>query len=84
MKISILDPQQVLYEGAVAQAILPAAEGEVTILDDHEPVFIVLKKGMIRLEPLAKIVGAAQEIKPIKIRRGVARMRRNELIALVE
>ena len=75
-----------MYEGAVAQATLPACDGEVTILDDHEPVFVVLKRGLIRLAPLVKSTGASEvvDIKPIKIRRGMARMKRNELVILVE
>jgi F0F1-type ATP synthase epsilon subunit len=86
MKIQVLDPQQILYEGAVSEATLPGADGELTLLDDHEPVFIVLKRGVIRLTPLVKATGAvdAVDIKPIKIRRGMARMRRNELVILVE
>jgi F0F1-type ATP synthase epsilon subunit len=86
MKIQILDPQQVLFEGAVAEATLPGAEGELTILDDHEPLFVVLKRGRIRLTPLVKATGAAEivEIRPIRIRRGMARMRNNELVVFVE
>lgn len=86
MKILILDPQQTLYEGAVSEATLPACDGELTMLDDHEPVFLVLKRGVIRLTPFIKKVGVpeAHGIKPIKIRRGLARMRKNELVILVE
>ena len=86
MKIQILDPQQILFEGAVSEATLPGVDGELTMLDEHEPVFVVLKRGVIRMTPLVKETGAAGivEIKPIKIRRGMARMRRNELVILVE
>jgi F-type H+-transporting ATPase subunit epsilon len=94
MKISILDAQHTIFEGAVSQATLPGADGELNILDDHETVFAVLTKGLIRLKPFSQKVGAkpgsAQEsqssgpIKPIPIRQGLARMRNNELVILVE
>ena len=79
MKIQVLDPQQTLFEGAVSEATLPGCDGELTILDDHESVFVVLKRGLIRLTPLVKTTGAGgiAEIKPIKIHRGLARMKRN-------
>ena len=92
MKISILNAQQVIFEGGVSEAVLPGADGELSILDDHEQIFVALNKGFIHLTPIAKRVGARlvgevgriQEMKPIKIQRGVARMKGNELVILVE
>ncbi len=95
MKISILDAQHTIFEGAVSEAILPATDGELSLLDDHEPIFVTLGKGSIRLKPLAKRLGlrfgpeakegeATKRIKPIPIHKGLARMRRNELVILVE
>ncbi len=94
MKIIVLDAQSSLYEGFVSEAILPAKGGELTIMDDHEPIFVALRKGSIRLTPLAKQglfsrrrfseSASTGEIKPIFVNGGLARMKRNELIVLVE
>lgn len=92
MKISILNAQQVIFEGVVSSAILPGVDGELDIMDDHEPIFVALSRGLVRLSPIAKRVGVRvtgeagriQEMRPVKIQRGVARMKANELVILVE
>ncbi len=83
MKLSIIDAQHTIFEGAVSEAILPAAGGELAILDNHEPIFVALQRGKIRLELMAQQVSDTRaKIFPIK--QGVARMKRNELVILVE
>jgi hypothetical protein len=94
MKIAILDVQHTIFEGVVSEAVLPGADGELTVLDDHESLFVVLTKGHIRLDTLLKkrafrfgpLPGgpSGDEIKSIKIQRGLARMKNNELVILVE
>lgn len=94
MKIIVMDAQSSLYEGFVSEAVLPGKGGELTIMDDHEPIFVALQKGSIRLKSLSRrgFFGrghsaetfAEDEIKPIFINGGLARMRRNELVVLVE
>jgi hypothetical protein len=94
MKISILNVQEIIFQGVVSEAILPGADGELSIMDDHEPIFVVLNQGFIRLVSLAKKMGfgfggsrqqaTLQDLKPVKIHRGVARMFNNELVILVE
>jgi len=94
MKISILDATHTIFEGSVSEAVLPGVDGELAILDDHESLFVALTKGYIYLDALVKKKashpeagqeGTAPEgIKPVKIQRGLARMRRNVLVILVE
>jgi F0F1-type ATP synthase epsilon subunit len=93
MKISLLDAQHTIYEGVVSEATLPAIGGELTLMDDHEAIFVALAKGSIRLKPLVQIAGVARygqdgragrEIRPIFIRQGLARLKNNELVILVE
>ena len=81
MKISIMDPQHTIFEGVVFEAILPGNGEELCVMDDHEPIFAALGQGSIRLKPLGK---KAKAIKPIFIQRGLARMKKNELVILVE
>lgn len=96
MKIQILNAQEKVFEGVVSMAVLPATDGEVSLLDHHEPIFLALKAGLIHLAPLARRIGFGgrnasdrqgeiQEIKPFKIQRGVARFSRdNTLTILIE
>ncbi|MEK7849458.1 MAG: hypothetical protein AAB213_01355 [Candidatus Omnitrophota bacterium] len=82
MRISILDAQHTIFQGVVSEAVLPATDGEIAILDNHESIFVALSKGLIRLVPVAKL--GVHDLKPIRVHRGLARMRNNELIILVE
>ena len=94
MKISVLDATHTIFEGSVSEAVLPGVDGELSILDDHEALFVALTKGYIYLDALVQKrafrLEAEQEgtapggIKPIKIQRGLARMRNNALVILVE
>jgi len=81
MRISILDAQHTIFQGAVSEAVLPATDGEMSILDDHESIFVALGKGLIRLVPVSKV---GPGLKPIRVHRGLARMSKNELIILCE
>ncbi len=91
MKVSILDAQRTIFEGVVSEVILPGIDGELAVMDDHEPMFAALSHGYIRLQPIAKRVVVSHEakeghevIKPIIIHQGLARMKNNKLVILVE
>ena len=85
MRASILDAQHTVFEGVVSEAILPATDGEMCLLDDHEPIFVALTKGHIRLiTKVKKFTKTQSTANTFFIHQGVARMRNNELIILVE
>ena len=74
--LSVLDVKTaaVILKEIVSEVILPGAEGELCILDFHQPIISYLKKGIIRIEPGPSI----------GIKKGIARMEGNELVVLVE
>ncbi len=87
MKAFVLDAHDVLYDGVVSAVTVPGLGGEKTLMDYHEPLFLVLTQGTIFLQSTARRVGAggrATESRGIRIQRGLARMRHNELTILVE
>ena len=95
MKASVIDSQRTIFEGIVTEAILPAVGGELSILDNHEYIIVALGRGKIRLRTGTMGVGIRFDtdskqminrgaVKPIVIRQGVARMKNNELVVLVE
>ena len=70
----MLDAQDTIYRGMIKQAVLPGDDGQFSVLDFHQPFIYRLTKGNIFLDRIIQF----------KIKEGVARMRGNELILLVE
>ena len=49
LKVSVISPERVLFEGEAASVVAPAFDGEVGILDNHAPMMTLLGKGSLRL-----------------------------------
>ena len=49
MKVSVISPERVLFEGEATSVVAPAFDGEVGILNDHAPMMTLLGKGSLRL-----------------------------------
>ncbi len=75
-KITVLDitKAESLYEGLASCAIIPGADGELSILDFHQSMVACLEEGLIRID----------EKKAIAIKRGVAKAEKNQISILVE
>jgi F0F1-type ATP synthase epsilon subunit len=95
MKFLVLNAERKLFDGVVSEVVLPGLDGEVTVMDNHEPMFLALDRGLIRWRSGVQQTGAGaaaggagarsfQAPKPILILKGLARMRKNELTILVE
>ncbi|MDP8297384.1 MAG: hypothetical protein RAP41_04285 [Candidatus Orphnella occulta] len=54
--------------------ILPGEEGQLSIMDFHQPIVACLKKGVIKID----------QSRSIQIKSGIARMEGNVLSVLVE
>ncbi len=94
MKALILDAQHTVFEGVISMAVLPGNGGELSIMDDHEPIFVALAQGQIDLYPVVKgltfVSGPSEKTETqgrteqFFINQGVARMKNNELVVLIE
>lgn len=51
LKVSVISPERVLFEGEVESLTAPAFDGEVGILTSHAPMMTLLGKGILRLGP---------------------------------
>jgi F-type H+-transporting ATPase subunit epsilon len=51
LKVSVISPERVLFEGEVSSVVAPAFDGEVGILSQHAPMMTLLGKGELRLDP---------------------------------
>lgn len=46
----LVSPERVLFSGEVQAVVLPATEGEMTVLPGHAPVMTTLKTGFVTLD----------------------------------
>lgn len=49
LRISVISPERVLFDGEATSVVAPAFDGEVGILQDHAPMMTLLGKGAVRL-----------------------------------
>ena len=73
MRVSILEPKKVVWEGQAKEVRLPAQDGDVCVLDFHQPFLIRLRKGVVRSDKVRTA-----------IKDGIAFLRSNNLILFVE
>lgn len=73
MRISILEPKGAIWQGMVNKVNLPAEEGEMCVLDFHQPFVARLQKGNIIFLN-----------KRIAVKDGIAFMRSNNLTVFAQ
>jgi len=49
LKVSVISPEAVLFEGETDSVVAPAYDGEVGILTGHAPLMALLGDGVLRL-----------------------------------
>ncbi len=54
MKLKIHSLKGVLFDGDARRLTLPTELGEITVLDEHEPLIAMTKKGIAIVEDTAK------------------------------
>jgi F-type H+-transporting ATPase subunit epsilon len=73
-KVTILNPKRTIYEGEAKSVFLPGDQGEFEVLELHKPIISILRRGEIIID----------WNKSVAITKGIMRMRKDELVALVE
>lgn len=79
MRVIMLDAWRSVYDGNARQVILPGEDGEVCVLDFHQPFLYRLRRGAVQISE--RDPAAASRF---WIQRGIARMTGNQLVLLVE
>ena len=51
LKVSVISPEALLFEGETDSVVVPAFDGEVGILSGHAPLMALLGKGTLRIGP---------------------------------
>jgi F-type H+-transporting ATPase subunit epsilon len=54
LKVSVISPEAVLFEGETESVVAPAYDGEVGILTGHAPLMALLGFGVLRLGGASK------------------------------
>ncbi len=45
LNIEIISPQGIVFQSEAKMAVLPSVQGEIGIMEDHEPMVLQLKAG---------------------------------------
>jgi F0F1-type ATP synthase epsilon subunit len=80
MRLLILDPKKAVWQGMAKKVILPAVNGEMCVLDFHQPFVVRLGKGRITFSTEHLTIRPAD----ILINDGIAFMRSNSLTVFAQ
>jgi F-type H+-transporting ATPase subunit epsilon len=50
MRVSVISPERILFDGEATSVVAPAFDGEVGILAHHAPMVTLLGTGVLRLD----------------------------------
>ena len=73
-RVTVLTPEEELYVGLAEEVILPTEDGQLSILDFHQPIVTRLTQGTIHID----------ERWAFKIKDGIAKMSGFELLGIVK
>ena len=78
MKLSIVSPEENLYEGEVKSVKMQGIDGKFQVLNDHAPLISALDKGDIVIEEISG------EQKSFAINSGLVELAKNEIHILAQ
>lgn len=78
MQLEILTPENKVFEGEVASATFPGADGSFQVLDNHAPLISLLSEGTVEYKIRAG--GIAR----LRITGGVVEVLRNRVVLLAD
>ncbi len=73
LKLKIVTPEKVEFEGTAEQVIVPGAQGQFEILTNHAPIISTLQKGTVLYDG-----------KELQIQGGFVEVQKNEVSLCVE
>ncbi len=47
LKLKIVSPERIEYDGEVESVLVPGSQGQFEILNDHAPIISTLEKGVV-------------------------------------
>ncbi|MDD5654351.1 MAG: hypothetical protein PHR91_01760 [Candidatus Omnitrophica bacterium] len=82
MEVNIITAQKNLLQEEAIEVILPGADGELSVMDFHQPFLYYLRGGQVRV--ISRVKKGKQAEKKIPIKRGIANFQGNALTLIVE
>lgn len=80
LRVSVIAPDRVGWEGEAVSLVAPAHDGEVGILYGHAPMTVLLGEGELRLRP----AGEGSSPRRFRVARGFLQVVDNEVSVLAE
>ena len=77
MHVTVLSPEQTVYEGPATHVLAPAVTGYLGILKDHAPLMALLGEGTLRVDN-------GRESRSFKVSGGFLQVAKNEVTVLSE
>lgn len=77
MKVEIISPDKLIFEGEVISLQLPGKDGSFGVLNDHAPIISSLAEGSVKLN-------TDQGEKSFEINGGVVEVLKNKVIVLAD
>ena len=84
VNLEIVTARKVVFSGEAAELVLPGEEGELCILDFHQPCICRLKNGMVRVKQVSGHDKVNKNELHFFIRRGMAKVGLMAVTLLVE
>ncbi|PBQ33415.1 ATP synthase F1 subunit epsilon [Sphingobacteriaceae bacterium] len=78
MKLEIITPDKMLFEGDIKSAVFPGSEGSFGVLDNHAPMIATLKAGRI------EIIASNSSLHEFSVKGGVVEVLKNKVVVLAE
>lgn len=78
MRLSIVSPEETLYEGEVKSVKMQGIDGKFQLLNNHAPLISALSKGEIKIEE------ESGEQKTFEINSGLVELSKNEIQILAQ
>ncbi|MCX8079859.1 MAG: ATP synthase F1 subunit epsilon [Bacteroidia bacterium] len=78
MKLFIISPEKVLFDGEAESVILPGKEGSLGVLNHHAPYIVLLKDGNVEFQD------NSNQKQSIYIKGGIAEINENKLTILTD
>ena len=78
MKIEILSPEKMLFNGEISMARFPGTEGSFQILNNHAPMIATITEGYINF----RTVDGKED--SVHVKGGIVEVQKNKILVLAE
>ena len=78
LKLKIISPERIVFDGEVKRVVVPGTLGEFEILENHAPIISSLNNGVVTYVP------SAGDTNTLKVIGGFVKLQKNQISLCVE